>query len=264
MKVQYRMPVRILLALIVLFGAAILVGNRFLPRSKPIPAQGHILLPQPSTDAQRVAVETGKITNNTDVRDIRGAGYIWGAALKAVHAGSRIAPDGTTLLDVTAMEKSFKGHVSPVDLDNSSASSQFRAEYLAATITAALDLDATYQPALMAILGRLYDNDSDPRISQLSEKQRERERTDLCRLARTELTSALPSTVQDQFQNIFGSPNFLFETMSVAAQNIEFERDEFFSAFNGNAVFRISKDGSLSVTSESSSVAWKKGARAPR
>jgi hypothetical protein len=50
-----------------------------------------------------------------DPAKVRGAGYIWGTALKNVFAGAALDSDGKTRLNVSALEKSFKGNVAPID-----------------------------------------------------------------------------------------------------------------------------------------------------
>lgn len=190
-------------------------------------------------------------TNN--VIEVRGAGYNWGTAVKAVYAGAKITPDGKTRLDVTALEKSFKGYASPVDLSNSSEPSRMRAEYMASTLTAALDLNTSHQPALAAVLEGYYGVDSRERPSHSPENPESRSRSELCKRARAELATSLPVEVREQLEEVFGSPNFLFETMSVAAEVIELEKDGKVVVTSGDAVFGILGNGAVFMNGNSTS-----------
>jgi hypothetical protein len=149
------------------------------------------------------------------------------------------------------MVKSFKGYVAPVDLANASASSNLRAEYLSASITAALDLDVSRQPHLAAILESYYASDAGARDPD--DAAQERRRAELSDDARRRIAPALPQETLEQFQDIFRSPTFLFQTMSVAAENIEYGFDGSRISASGNAVFTIKSDGSYSINAESTS-----------
>jgi len=255
MKTPSRTSIKLLLALGAIALVVALVRNRnglTTPRSE-----------SSSADAPGLA-HTAEVTSpaakgaqqglgSNDVREVRGAGYNWGAALKTVYAGAKIAPNGKTQLDVTALEKSFKGFASPVDLSNASEAPKMRAEYLASTLTAALDLDASHQPALAAILEAYYRTDSNQWPLEFFENPGTQSRSELCQQARVKLATALPADVQEQFQEIFGSPNFLFETMSVAAEVIELEKNGRVVVTSGDAVFGIFGNGSVFMNGNSSS-----------
>lgn len=175
-------------------------------------------------------------------------------AVKAVYAGAKITPDGKTRLDVTALEKSFKGYVPPVDLSSSSEVPRMRAEYMASTLTAALDMDTSYQPKLAAILEAYYGADTRQRPSASPEERESQSRSGLCKQARAELATSLPVEVREQLQEVFGSPNFLFETMSVSAEIIELEKDGNTVVTNGDAVFGIFGNGAVFMNGNSTSL----------
>lgn len=113
--------------------------------------------PADPTDEER-SIEHA--TARLDAHSVRGAGFIWGAALKNLYAGAKINADGSTRLNVTALNKSFKGYHAPIDLGDRSVSAHLRAEYMAAAVLGALDLDAGSQPALVPLLESYYDQDA--------------------------------------------------------------------------------------------------------
>lgn len=181
---------------------------------------------------------------------VKGAGHNWGAALKTVYASAKIAPDGKLRLNVTALEGSFKGYPCPVDLNNSSEPAGLRAEYLASSVTSALDLNATHQPELAALIKDYYATDSQQsRVTD--EAERTRGRSELCKQARVAITSILPGDVREQFTEMFRSENFLFQSRSVSADTIEMERKEFDTVASDGAVFTIANNGALEITAGS-------------
>jgi hypothetical protein len=259
-KANYRRLVTFLLVLVVVLLAAAFLRNRAVQIEKTPGASvvdrvkairsTKFALPQSNT-LQPGTDDATPPSLRAEPEAARGAGYIWGTALKNVYASASLSPDGTTRLDVSDMVKSFKGYVAPVDLANASASSNLRAEYLSATITAALDLDVSNQPNFVAILQSYYA--SDARAQDRDETARENRRSELSNDARRRIVPALPQEALDQFRDIFRSPTFLFQTMSVAAENIEYGFDGSRISAKGSAVFAIKSDGSRSITAESTS-----------
>jgi hypothetical protein len=59
--------------------------------------------------------------------------------------------------------------------------------------------------------------------------------------------------VREQLQEVFGSSNFLFETMSVSAEIIELEKDGRIVVTNGDAVFGIFGNGAVFMNGNSTS-----------
>ncbi|MDQ3624637.1 MAG: hypothetical protein M3463_19490 [Verrucomicrobiota bacterium] len=153
-----------------------------------------------------------------DAASVRGAGYIWGSSLKETFAAATRNPDGTKHLDLTDLVKSFKGVARPVDLASAFASPQLRAEYLAAAMTSALDLPTVEQPLIANLLRDFYAADYALRDS--AEAVRSEQRSKLCRQARSRLAALLPAETLRGFSELFGSPNLLFETMSVTADSM--------------------------------------------
>jgi hypothetical protein len=184
-----------------------------------------------------------------DPLQVRGSGYMWGTALKNVFAGASLAADGTTNLNLSELEKSFKGHAAPIDLASATASPVLRAEYLSATITTALDIGASHQPILAAILEKFYA--ADAAVSDPGDDARNDRRAKLAGQARDTIVDAIPAEAREQFREIFRSPMFLFETRSVAAENIQYDRGEITMSATGNAVYTIGNDGSVSFTADS-------------
>jgi len=201
-----------------------------------------------SSSTLKSGIEAGAVRSD-DPAKVRGAGYIWGTALKNVFAGAALDSDGKTRLNVSALEKSFKGNVAPIDLASATAAPQLRAEYLSASITAALDLDAVHQPKLVAILEGIYADDS--AASDSEEDARARQRAELTEQARIKILSSLPPEVLDQFSEIFRSPRFLFETRSFVVDSIDYNGGGGALSTKGNTVFSIGNDGKVSITSES-------------
>jgi hypothetical protein len=91
-------------------------------------------------------------------------------------------------------------------------------------------------------------------VRDRDEAAREHRRSELSDDARRRIALALPQGAEDQFRDIFRSPGFLFQTMSVAAENIEYGFDGSRMMARGNAVFAINSDGSRSIKADSTSV----------
>ena len=264
MRARFQNPI------LVILGIALLAGYWWLSRSGEYaetspPASGAA----PPKVESKTAIDPSNGASSTDPNDphsamhtARGAGSIWGTALKNLYAGAKLNADGSTRLNVTALEKSFKGYRFPVDLDDHSAPSRLRAEYLAAAVLAALDLDAASQPDLIPVLESFYDQDV--ANSNLSAEQQAQLRATLCEKAREQLGDSLPGNLRGQLDEIFGSPKFLFETRSIAAQTIELELSGAKSVTDGNAVLGIGRDGSVTITGQSNTVEHKSAIVRPR
>ena len=114
-----------------------------------------------TTDAQ--AATNGQSMVTTSEKDsphsARGSGYVWGKALNEVYAANTVNSEGVRHLDLTKLAKSFRKFERPVNLEDASALTQARAEYLASVITAALDLKTSYQAQLADILQDYYTSD---------------------------------------------------------------------------------------------------------
>jgi hypothetical protein len=227
--------------------------------ARAVPDVGHLPAPAASDRTGRASSNQPEIvapsgrsapdeaTESTGVREARGAGYIWGDGLKHVFATTTTAPDGRKRLNVTPLVKSFEGVAAPVDLADSTVAPSIRAEYLAAVIVAALDQDVSSQPALTRILTSCYE--ADAALPKLETAELNGKRTEISAVGRTRLATALPSTAQEQFKEVFRSPMFLFETRSIAADSIEYQK----ALADGNVVFRLQKDGALSFTADQTS-----------
>ncbi len=260
MRVQYRWP--ILGALIVLLFAiasstwhhtieapvSSVAGTRNPPApfTSPAPAprqsDTEAILPGPSEE--------------DSPRSARGSGYIWGRALNAVYAVSTLSPDGKRNLNLTELKKSFEGFDRPVNLEEASALPQARAEYFASVMTAALSLGAGHQAELAGVLQGYYSSDWQRR--ELAQAEQTNERSRLSGAAREELATLLPREAQGQFQEMFASPDFLFRSMSVSADEITLDIGQGTALATGNAVLTVDPNGAVRIESSGSSFQQKK------
>src|SRR5437867_74719 len=110
-------------------------------------------------ESKQVANAAAELTSTQDLSVIRGAGYVWGHALRALYATAFVAPDGTKELNITNLVRSYKGVPTPINLSDPSVPPTPRAEYLAATITAALDMPSNPQGPIARTLERFYSLD---------------------------------------------------------------------------------------------------------
>lgn len=199
--------------------------------------------------AQVVGISDSKegSVRNDQLREARGSGYLWGNALNGVYTAKTLNADGQWSLDVTELYKSFKGFVRPVHLEDATATPQARAEYLAAVIAGALGLNATEQPALAGLLQEYYK--ADPGEGTQQEEQRAR----ISGQAREALLARLLPESQGLFKVAFSSPDFLFRSMFIAADEIRYTPGGSGSSVaiaSGNARFTIGRDGRLELDAE--------------
>jgi hypothetical protein len=185
---------------------------------------------------------------NNEMRAARGSGYLWGKALNGVYAPATSGADRPQRLDLTQLERSFKGFVRPVNLEDHTASRQARAEYLSAVITSALDLNTAEQPILAELLQEYYAADSRAGTPQ------DNERTKLSSEAREALLARLPRDAGELFQTVFNTPDFLFRSMFVTADELTLAKGGGTVLATGGATFTIGRDGALLFDANSVSV----------
>ncbi|MHA3774440.1 hypothetical protein ACXR0O_23180 [Verrucomicrobiota bacterium sgz303538] len=184
-------------------------------------------------------------------REARGSGYVWGNALNGVYTARTLNGDGQWRLDITELYNSFKGVVRPVHLEDATASPQTRAEYLAAVITGALGLNTAEQPALAGLLQDYYK--ADPGEGT----QKEGQRTRLSAQAREALLAHLPPESKELFQDVFSTPDFLFRSMFIAADEIKYATggtSNLVAVASGKARLTIGRDGRAEINSEETRV----------
>jgi hypothetical protein len=179
-----------------------------------------------------------------DLRELRGAGYIWGNALKGIYANGTITAEGKRHLNVTEISRSRKHFHRPVDLEDASVTPEKRAEYLAAVITAALNLHGREQPGFARILEHYYTRDLS--LRQLEHGGQNADRAELSAEARKELLALVPPYAGASFQEVFPS-DFLFRSMSVAAEQITIEQDYGNIVVGSGALLSFAPDGAISI-----------------
>jgi len=184
----------------------------------------------------------------------RGSGYAWGKALRELYARSTIDDAGKRHLDLdlTTLRESLSQFERPVDLEDTSALPLARAEYLAAVITAALDLTADSQARLTEVLEGYYTSDWESRA--MDEAKHKDERARLTTTARKHLFNIVPEEVQAEFNEIFASEDFLFRSMSLAVNEITMQTGGGAVVANGDVVFTVDPDGAIQFQAENSSL----------
>ena len=202
-----------------------------------------------TTDAQ--AATNGQSMVTTSEKDsphsARGSGYVWGKALNEVYAANTVNSEGVRHLDLTKLAKSFRKFERPVNLEDASALTQARAEYLASVITAALDLKTSYQAQLADILQDYYT--SDWRNREIGQNEKANERGRLSDAARNELVAFLPSEAREKFLEIFASRVFLFRSMSLSANEITLEVGGGTVNTTGSVAFTVDPGGAIQFES---------------
>jgi hypothetical protein len=266
MKTRIRFSVFTALCLLLL--ALVLVSERWIHEIPPQEISTVSIAPVSSRGSEQLPTRSEpRATATTDVdedsvwsnqmRQARGAGYLWGKALNTVYAATTLSAEGKRRLDVTELERSFKGFVRPVNLEDTSASPQARAEYLAAVITTALDLSASWQPDLTRVLEDYYAADS-------SSGAQDSQRAQLSRQARDVLVALLPPESAEQFRIIFNTPDFLFRSMFIVADEITLANADGSMLATGEARFTIKNNGALGFTANGMKTRVSEGRSKPR
>jgi hypothetical protein len=176
----------------------------------------------------------------------RGTGYVWGTALRELFAAATIAPDGTKELDVSNLKRAYRGFRRPIELADPSVSPTLRAEYLAATITAGLNMPTAEQGPIAQLLERYFA--ADYALRDLDAAALADERSNLSREARSELDALLPINAQAEFRKLFASPTFLFVTMCVTADRILLREGVGTTTASGNATLTIRDDNHFNIS----------------
>jgi hypothetical protein len=255
-----RWPLIVLSALVaVVLSVVISVGRHEVDATHPSTVEGrNASLPEASyrskskhADAPAIKVPASGLDSP---HSARGAGYAWGKALRELYARRTIDDAGKTHLDLdlTALRKSLSQFKRPVDLEDTSALPLARAEYLAAVITAALDLTADSQARLAEVLESYYTSDLENR--GLDEAKRKDERARLTTIARKHVLDVVPEAVQGQFNEVFASKDFLFRSMSLAVNDMTMQTSAGTMVAGGDVVFTADPDGAIQVQAENSSL----------
>jgi len=184
-------------------------------------------------------------------RSARGAGYVWGKALREVYARSIVNESGKRHLDLdlNALQNSLSQFERPVNLEDASGLPLARAEYLASVITTALDLTGDAQERLAELLESYYTSDWESR--GLDEVKHNDERARITASARKRVLDLLPDEMQARFNHVFASKDFLFRSMSLASDEITMQVTGGGTAvLRGNVVFTVDPGGAIQCQAE--------------
>lgn len=153
----------------------------------------------------------------SDPAYVRQSGYVFGNIIRDAHSTETKNSDGAKRLDLTNAASAAARSQQPVNLGDAKASTDLRAEFYAATLTAALNIAAKQQPLLAAALRESYAADYSAREATqdaLSEFRRK-----LSEQAHARIRSTLNASEQARFNEMFSPEEFLF-SISITSDEI--------------------------------------------